>query len=142
GQERVPIAHPDVDRERPAALGEPALDRPRLALGELVVGGAAADFLVMMLDLAQALVRNAAAGGDVAEEGKDLLGSRGPAESDEEHGVDGSPRAARGHVRCHRTLSSWTKSTSARTCSTAVSGSTPWPRLKTCPARPRAWSRM
>src|SRR5207344_2551957 len=86
---------------------------------------AAADQLVVVRHLREALRRYAPSRRDDLEEGIDVLGSLGPSERDQQHRVDAA----------HRADSSCTMSTRAMTWSTGVCLWTPWPRLKTWPGR-------
>jgi hypothetical protein len=77
---------------------QPAFDPGALRLGLLVVGRAAADLQVVVLDVLEAFVGHSAAEHDRAQERQDVLRLGGSAEADEQDRVD----------RRHRRLRSWT----------------------------------
>src|SRR5438552_2477994 len=107
--------------EQRAAPGELPLQRACLGERERAERRAAPGHpLIVARHLLETLGRDTSAARDDLEEGPDLAGRRGAAERDQEDRVDGR----RTH-RTRRSDSSWTISTSARTCSTGVTGRTP-----------------
>src|SRR5699024_5999730 len=61
GEERMPVAHPDVDRQVRSALAQPSAQPLRLRFGELRQWRDAAEELVMMGNLLDALGCDASA---------------------------------------------------------------------------------
>ena len=86
-QEGVPVPHSHEDRERKAALVQRALQRSTLSLGQFIVGRSAAHLQIVVLDLAEAFVRDATAPDHAVEEREDLLLARRPAKADQEDRV-------------------------------------------------------
>ena len=87
--ERPPVAHADVDRQREAARGQPLAQPARLPLGDRRDRRDAAEELVVVRDRLDPLRRNAARPQHVLQERPDVVGALRPAEGDEEHGVEG-----------------------------------------------------
>src|SRR6185436_4580158 len=87
-QERMPVAHADVDRQRGPVRGERARERDGLRPRQLVEWRSATRHrLVVMRDGIEARGRDAATARDELEEGPDLVGTRRAAEGDEQHRV-------------------------------------------------------
>ena len=125
-QERMPVPHADVDRQRARRRAASAARRPSAwRARQLVERRAAADQLVVVRDLLEALGRDAAA--------RACTISRNGRMSSRASPVRRRRSAGRRRRRVIATDSSWTMSTSARTWSTGVSGRMPWPRLKMWP---------
>ena len=89
GDHRVPVAVAPVDRQVDAGVGQLTLQGGDQLPAVVVDGGAAAELLVLLGHLGQALVRDVAAPGHVAEEGEDVIWLLGPAEGQHEDGVEG-----------------------------------------------------
>ena len=88
GEERMPVAHPDVDRQRRAAFPEPLAAALRPAPPSAGEWRHAPEQLVVMCDFFDALGRNATPAQDVREERSDVSWSLGAAERDQQHGVE------------------------------------------------------
>ena len=93
GQERMPVAHADVDWQRLSGGGEARLRALGLRHGQLGDRRDAAERLVVMRDLLDAAGRDAAAAQDVLEEGTDVGRRLRTAEGNHQHGIEGM-----GHV--------------------------------------------
>ena len=90
GEERVPVAHPDVHRQLRAAVAQPLAQSLGLRLRQSGEWRHAAEQLVVMRDLFDTLRRHAAAAQDVGEERSDVSWSLGAAERDQQHCVEGA----------------------------------------------------
>src|SRR5829696_3347396 len=125
---RPPVLHAQVD-------GNPELPLQRgpLALGDLVERRAAADAPVALGQLLDGLVGDWPTLADVLEVRTDVLWGGRRAVRHENDGVAQAWTAAVRSCTSSRRRRSWTGS---------VLGRTPWPRLKMCPGRPPAASRM
>ena len=87
GDVGIPVAVAPKDGKLDAAVGQLSLDRG-LQLPVLLVDGAdATECAVVVRDLFQPLVRDAAATGDVAQEGNDVILAFGATEGRQQHGV-------------------------------------------------------
>ena len=88
GEQRVPVAVAEVDRQLDRVLGELPLDR-RDQLAVLGVDRAdAAEQVVVLRDLEQPLARDAASARHVLEERQHVVRALRPAERDDEQGVE------------------------------------------------------
>ena len=88
GEERMPVAHPDVDRQRRPALPQPLPQPFGLRLRQAGEWRHAAEQLVVMCDFFDALGRNASPAQDVREERSDVSWTLGAAERDQQHCVE------------------------------------------------------
>ena len=88
GEKRMPVAHPDVDRQRRTAFLEPLTQPFGLRLRQAGEWRHAPEQLVVMGDFFDALGRNATPAEDVREERSDVSWSLGAAERDQQHCVE------------------------------------------------------
>ena len=89
GEERMPVAHPDVDRQRRAGARQPLAQALGLAHRQLGDRRDAAEELVVMRDFFDPLGRDAAAAQHVLEKRPDVGRPLRAAERDHQHGVEG-----------------------------------------------------
>src|SRR5262245_16395494 len=124
GDSRRPVLHARVDGEANLALEPPAR-----RLGDLVEGRAA-NPPVALGELLDRLVGDRPARADVLEVRPDVREvGRAPVRHEDDR-------------RFHAAVRSWTSPTILFRSAGSVSGRTPWPRLKMCPGRPPAASRI
>ena len=90
GEERMPVAHPDVNRQLRAAVAQPLAQSLGLRRRQSCEWRDATEQIVVMGDFFDTLRRNAAAAQDVGEERFDVSWSLGAAERDQQHGVEGA----------------------------------------------------
>ena len=84
----MPVAHADVDGQRETACGQLRLERLRLSHGQLGERGYAAEEVVVMRNLLDALRTDAAPAQHVLEEWTHIRRALGTTERDEEHGIE------------------------------------------------------
>ena len=87
-QERMPVAHADVDRKRMTRGCEATLQSVRLPSGDVRDRRHAAEELVVASHFIDALGADASAAENVRQERADVVGPLGPAERDDENGVE------------------------------------------------------
>src|SRR5690625_198088 len=87
GRVGLPVAVAEVDRQPQVPLGQLALQSRDEGAVLLVDGGAAAQGAVVFGDLLEPLIGHAAPGGDVAQEGDDVVLALGAAEGGEQDRV-------------------------------------------------------
>ena len=88
GEQRMPVAHADVDRQRPSRDGQTDAQSFRLPARELGDGRDAVEQLVMMGNLFDAFGAHAPAAQHVGEEWTDVVASLRAAEGDEQDRVE------------------------------------------------------
>ena len=87
---RMPVAHPDVHRQRRAGRCQPLRQALGLPACELCDGRDAAEQLVVMRDLFDPRWRHVTATQDVGEERSDFIHPPRPAKGDEKDGIKGT----------------------------------------------------
>ena len=88
GEQRRPVAHPDIDRQRETPRRQVTTEPLGLLVRVLREGRDAAEQLVVVGDLLDALGRNAPPAQDVRQERADVVGPLGAPERDEQDGVE------------------------------------------------------
>ena len=87
-QEWMPIAHPEIDRERMTGIGETPSEAVGLPLGQLGNRRSSADHFIVMRHFVDPPWRHAAAAEDVLEKGPHVRRRLRTTERDHEHGIE------------------------------------------------------